>query len=249
MAVAHFAIEATVGSVIVSQTVQKAVALQAAEAVLVIPQAGSSDHLFGLKNFSVALGATIHVALLGFDDPSLDSGARQNVILLLKHLGDRPAECSCSWFGTALGSEFQRVARLTIDLVIRTFATGHGVEFLIAVDATETWFVITAHTCHHPFCLKDLSTTPGTGQLVVHLSRNGLDIHPAFVFGLLPVTKLEGIKVLAVYLPIIAIVKGGRIQISPAVVAREAVLVNNSTFGVHLFGLENFSLASDASLW
>merc|ERR1719334_2924199 len=83
----------------------------------------------------------------------------------------------------------------------------------------------------------------------MYLSGNCLDVHPAFVVRFLPMSKLEGVAVLAVNLSIVAIVKGGSVQICMTVIAREAIFMNDSTFGVHLFSLENFTLASDTSLW
>lgn len=73
--VATFAVEISVGSVVGGQTIQETVALHAAETVLVIPKACSGNHFFCFKHFSVTLGATVNVALLRFDDPSLNGGS------------------------------------------------------------------------------------------------------------------------------------------------------------------------------
>ena len=45
-----------------------------------------------------------------------------------------------------------------------------------------------------------LSAASWAGQLVMDFTWDGLDIHPALVVGLLPVTELQGIAVATVHL-------------------------------------------------
>jgi len=96
VSVAVFAVKAAVSAVAGRKAVQQTVAFQATETVLVVPKTRSCDHFFRLKNFSVTFWTAINVSLFSFNDPSLNGGPSQNVVLLNKHLGHRSAECSGS---------------------------------------------------------------------------------------------------------------------------------------------------------
>lgn len=69
----------------------------------------------------------------------------------------------------------------------------------------------TSDPCHHPLGLKNLSFASRTAATVTFLPGNSLDIHPAFVLGLLLVAKIDCVAVFAVDFAVETIVESRRV--------------------------------------
>lgn len=91
--VAHLTVEFAVRPVVVGQAVQLPLAFNAPEAVLVVPVARGRDHFLGLKNSSGTFWTTILIPLLGLDDPGLDGGPGQHVIMSGEQLWNAHRSC------------------------------------------------------------------------------------------------------------------------------------------------------------
>ncbi len=217
-----------------------------------VPTARGGDHFFGFKNATVAFRATILIAFLGLDDPSLDGGASQHIVLIAEQLGDGDgsgvAQLSRSGHRSGFGAVRERIAAAAVDFAVGAFATRHRVELLAALDAAEAVLVIAADASDHALRFEDFSHASRASRLVALAALNGLDVHPAFVVGLHAMTELFGVTVFAVNFAIGAVEEARGVQIALALVTRETVLVDEAAFGHDLFGLEDFAVAANAGL-
>ena len=67
-------------------------AVEAPEAVLVVPRPLGRGDLLGVEDLPVALGAAVRPALLRLDHPRLDRRPRQHVVFRKEHLRDVPVQ-------------------------------------------------------------------------------------------------------------------------------------------------------------
>ena len=113
MPVAHLAVKISIRTVIVVERVQHVVAGHTAEAVTVKPFSIGCYHLLRLKNLPTTFGAAVLTVLLSLDDPGLDSGPGQHVVLVVVELGQilgPPAQGLGSGPGARLAAKVGSVA-------------------------------------------------------------------------------------------------------------------------------------------
>jgi len=253
--VAHLAVDGAVGAVVVLHRVELGLALDAAEAVLVVPDPVGRHHLLGVEHLALALGAPVVVVLVGLDGPRLDARLGQKVVLVIVETGQRPGPCQQLVLGPGAGpgAEQVGVARLAVDLPVGALAADDGVELPGALGARVAVAVEGADLGDALLGLEHLPAAPRAGVHLSLLSHDCLGVHPALVHRLGLVAKLGRVAVLAEDLSLFsifsrAIVEGRGVKVAATFETAEAVFVERTRLGVDPLGLEHLPGTADAGV-
>jgi len=251
LVVAHAAVDPAVRAVVVLQRIKHGEAFRAPEAVLVVPLPVGRHHLLRLEDLALALGAAVLAVLVPLDDPGLDGGAGQHVVVVVVEFG-QVARARAEQFAGArarsrLGSKIVGIAGLAVDFAVGTFAAGDRVQLSVAFNAGEAVFVEGSHLGGTLLCLEDLARAARTGIGVASSAHDRLRIHPALVVRLGSMAVQHSIAVAAEYFAF-GTVEEGRVQAGMALKAGKAVLVVGAALGIHPLGLEDLVLAPEASI-